>query len=48
MVEARASDRRSRRPGSKPPAAVLKLGQFRSPHFACLLEEALKSLVPSI
>ena len=34
--------------GSKPPAAVEKLGQFRSPHVACFfLKRHEKPLVPS-
>ena len=32
--------------GLKPPAVVSKLGQFCSPHFACLLEEMLKVVGP--
>ena len=46
VVECRAPGQGDR--GSKPPAAVSKFGQFRSPHFDCLClsEETLKTVSP--
>ena len=41
-LERRTADLDDRIPSS--PAIVSKLGQFRSPHIACLSEETLKSL----
>ena len=37
VVEHRAFGRGDQ--GSKPPAALLKLGQYRSPHFACVFQK---------
>ena len=39
VVECRTVSRGEQ--GSDPPAAVSKLGQFRSPHFACFLKRLL-------
>ena len=44
MVERRTFGRRNQ--DSKPPAAVSKPGQFRSPHFDRVFRETLKAVGP--